>query len=87
MNMRETELICPYCGEITLIRRKRCNTKPIGYQEEMYCPKCKTDRKFIEIRDKDKCYYNLLYKQNLTDVEKLIFDLLKERREKNIYVK
>lgn len=83
MNIILTELICPHCGEIVSIQRRKHRTKTIGHIKDMYCPYCKKDRKFIEIRDKDECYYRLLYKENLTDVEKLVFELLEKRREKN----
>lgn len=83
MNTILTELICPHCGEIVAIQRNKYRAKSIGHIKDMYCPYCKEYRKFIEIRDKDECYYTLLYKEELTDVEKLVFELLEKRREKN----
>lgn len=78
-----TELICTGCGEIISIQRKYNKLKLIGHIKDMYCPYCKDNRKFIEIVDKDICYYKLLYKEDLTDIEKLVLELLESRREKN----
>lgn len=83
MKIVASDLICPYCGEIITIQRKPSKSKSIGHIKDMYCPYCLKTRKFIEIVDRDKYYYELLYKEKLTDIEKNIFESLNKRKEKN----
>lgn len=82
MRSKKTELICPNCGEIVSIQRKIGNQKKEGHIKDLYCPVCKKTRKFIEIVDRDICYYKLLYKGNLTTQEQLVFNYLEIRKEK-----
>lgn len=82
MKLRLTELICPNCGEIVTIQRTSNRLKKEGHIKDLYCPSCKKTRKFIEIVDRDKCYYNLLYKNNLTQLEQLVFSYLNKNKTK-----
>ena len=48
-----TDLICPECGKIQVIYRRRTMQKKIGHIKDLWCPNCQKVCKFIELRDRD----------------------------------
>lgn len=87
MKLFETDMLCSMCGEIQTIRRLIGHQKKEGHIKDLWCPNCKRDRKFIEIRDRDIYYYKLMYKENRTELEEYVFELLQRRKEIKSYEK
>lgn len=54
--MKISQLICTECGAEMRIPRMHCAQREKGHLKDMYCPMCKRDTKFKEIR------YNEFYK-------------------------
>ena len=85
MKIVKTDMICSVCGEVLSIQRKIGRQKKSGHIKDLWCPICEKRRKFIELKDKDIYYYKLLYKNNKTDLEQYVFDMLDKRKELDNY--
>ncbi|MCY3067619.1 MULTISPECIES: hypothetical protein [Aerococcus] len=65
-----TTLICLKCQYLFPIFRKMHRQKVRGHRKNLYCPKCKEDRVFLELKDYDKkmaswdAFYNQLRQAN-----------------------
>ena len=81
------DMLCSMCGEIYIIQRLEGRQRELGHIKDLWCPNCMRDRKFIEIKDRDICYYKLMYKDNKTNLEEYIFELLQRRKEIKSYEK
>lgn len=46
-----SDFVCPECGMIIPLPRLQQREK--GHIKDLYCPGCKTERKFVEYRRKD----------------------------------
>ena len=75
---KSTDLMCLNCGYILSIYR--ISHKQPFHVKDMWCPSCKQDVKFLELKDRDIMYYRLLSKENKNDLEKYVFDILDNRR-------
>ena len=82
-----SDLICTMCGEVITIQRNKVKLYKPGHIKDLWCPNCKKDRKFYELKDADTYYYKILYKQNRTKEEEYIFNLLDKRKEDLEYEK
>ena len=49
--------ICQECGSKMTVPREHGNLRKKGHIKDMWCPHCKKETKFLEIRDGD-WYYN-----------------------------
>lgn len=54
MNM--SQFICKECGMELRLPRQHCGQRKSGHLKDLYCPQCKRDTKFREIK------YNEFYK-------------------------
>ena len=79
--MVSTDMICSMCGEVQTIYRYYKRQKRVGHIKDLWCPNCKKDRKFIEVKDIDNCYLSLLGKEDRTKNEDYILELLQRRKE------
>lgn len=82
-----SDLICTMCGKVITIQRSKGKLYKSGHIKDLWCPNCKRDRKFYELKDADTYYYKILYKQNRTKEEEYIFNLLDKRKEDLEYEK
>ena len=82
-----TDLACLECGNVFTISRRENRLRSSGHIKDLWCPNCKKDRKFYELKDADTYYYKILYKQNRTKEEEYIFNLLDKRKEDIEYEK
>ena len=81
MHIESTDLICSTCGYIQTIQRKQSKRKKELHIKDLYCPACKKDTKFIELVDKDKYYNKLIRREELSEIEEHILNLLKEGKD------
>ena len=51
--MDTSVFICPACGNKIPLMRKRNRQREKGHIKDLWCPFCRTDRKFLEIRRGD----------------------------------
>lgn len=51
-------MICPECGKSFPIMRNHGQHRERGHIKDIWCPFCKEDRKFMEIRKRDYCEIN-----------------------------
>ncbi len=58
-----TSLICLKCQFLFPIFRKMNRQKVRGHRKNLYCPRCKRDRVFLELKDYDKkiAYWDNFY--------------------------
>ena len=77
---KSTDLMCSNCGYILVIFRQKMRHKQPFHIKDLWCPVCKMETKFIEIKDRDIMYYKLLDKKNKSELEKYVFDVLESRR-------
>ena len=52
--MVETKFVCPDCGTIISIPRKKGDQHPTGHIKHMHCYKCKETTGFVEIKQFDR---------------------------------
>lgn len=83
MDYVRTDLICSTCGYIQTIQRNNGRLKKELHIKDLYCPMCKKDTKFIELVDKDKFYNKLIRKDCLSELEKLVLNLIEEGNKLN----
>lgn len=80
---KSTELVCLKCGNVMTILRKALKQKKVGHIKDMYCPYCKEQVKFFEVRDVSAFKWQCQNAYELTELEQLVFNFLKEREENN----
>ena len=80
---KPTELVCLKCGNVMTILRKSLKQKKVGHIKDMYCPYCKEQVKFFEVRDVNAFKWQCQNAYELTELEQLVFNYLKEREENN----
>ena len=51
--MDQSTLICPVCGNTFPIMRNHGQHRERGHIKDVWCPFCKVDRKFQEVRRTD----------------------------------
>lgn len=73
------DMMCPNCGDIQVIYHKTDNRRD-SRLPALWCPNCKKEYNFINIKDRDITYFNLLYKDKKTNIEQFIFNNLESRR-------
>ena len=56
-----SNFICPVCGKSFPIMRNHGQQREKGHIKDIWCPYCKEDRKFKEIRKRDYCSYRNIY--------------------------
>lgn len=83
MEIISTYLICLMCGEITTIQRVKNKQKQKNHIKDMYCPICKKDSKYIELKDKNIYYIKLKEKKNKSELDEYVLKLLEEKIEKS----
>ena len=49
--VKETRLICPVCGNVQTIYRRKSRTKSFGHLKMLWCFKCKKRTNHFELRD------------------------------------
>lgn len=53
MNLTISDMYCCECHFHTTVPRKRGQQREKGHIKTMFCPKCKTMKKFKEVREMD----------------------------------
>lgn len=53
ITINTSDMICPECGRNFPIIRAASKTREKGHIKDLYCPFCKKDQKFREIRSID----------------------------------
>lgn len=48
-----SRFVCPVCDAIVPLPRFKGQRREKKHKKDIYCPKCKQDRVFVEYRDKD----------------------------------
>jgi len=81
MYIESTDLICSTCGYIQTIQRKQSKRKKELHIKDLYCPFCKKDTKFIELVDKDKYYNKLIRREELSELEEHILNLIEKGKD------
>ena len=51
--MDQSTLICSVCGNHFPIMRNHGKPRERGHVKDIWCPFCKTERKFLEVRKRD----------------------------------
>ena len=70
-----SDLICSICGSPMTIARRVCSQREKYHIKDLYCTRCNKITKFIEVRNLDIVKKELEFKDNLTDIEQLVYDL------------
>ena len=52
-NMNKSDMICPECGKKFPIIRIASKTREKNHIKDLYCPYCKKEQKFLEVRSID----------------------------------
>lgn len=76
--MCSSDLICPECGNIMTIARGKFEIREKYHIKDLYCIKCNKVTKHIELRQADMLKKELEFKNELTEIEKQIYDLTHE---------
>ena len=76
-----TNLVCLFCGNISVIQRKASKLKKDGHLKVFYCPCCKNVFNHYEIRDISKFMLKYDYSDLATvdDTTKYVYELLEKR--------
>ena len=82
-----TDLICSDCGNMMTISRKTCKSRGKFHIKDMYCVKCDKETKFIELINADFTKKELEFKEELTDIEKMVYDLTHKESENKVLCK
>ena len=82
-----TDLICSNCGNIMTISRKTCKSRCKYHIKDMYCFKCNEETKFIELMNSDFTIKEIEYKEELSEIEELIYDLTHKERDNKVLCK
>ena len=77
--LASTDLICLECGYVTSIVRSGDRLKDDEHIKDMYCPMCKDDRKFLELKDASIFWHRYNLSEDLSDNKKRAIDLLRKR--------
>ena len=77
--LASTDLICLECGYINTIIRRGDRLKVDEHVKDIYCPVCKEDRKFLELRDASIFWYKYNNVDNLSENKKRAIELLRKR--------
>lgn len=52
-NAALSDMYCEHCGFHMIVPRKRSQTREKSHMKTMWCCRCKTEQRFIEVREKD----------------------------------
>lgn len=52
-NQAISDMYCVKCGGHMTVPRPRRKAREKSHLKDMYCPYCKTESKFLEVREKD----------------------------------
>ena len=77
--LASTDLICLECGYVTSIIRCGDRLKDDEHIKDMYCPMCKEDRKFLELKDASVFWHKYNLSDDLSDNKKIAIELLRKR--------
>ena len=74
-----TDLICPDCGNVFTIQRRRIKQKKLYHRKWLYCPICQKDTNHIEVKDLDILIEKIARKDTRirTEDEQKVYKLLK----------
>ena len=73
--LASTDLICLECGYVTSIIRCGDRLKDDEHIKDMYCPMCKEDRKFLELKDASVFWHKYNLSDDLSDNKKIAIEL------------
>ena len=76
----QTELLCPECGNKALIFRRISRQKKYMHRKKLYCFVCKKETNHIEVRCLEALLAELYFKDNLSEDEQKVIQLVKKRR-------
>ena len=78
-----SDLICSECGSKMIIPRNLNNRREKYHIKDIYCYKCKKTTKHIEVENLDIVKKKLQYKKDLSDIEKILYNLISDESENN----
>ena len=70
-----SDLICSDCGSQITISRKISGLREKYHIKDLYCVRCDKITKHIEVRNLDIVKKELEFKDDLNDIEQLVYDL------------
>lgn len=70
-----SDLICSECGNEFKIPRRSNNLRERYHIKDLYCANCKKVTKHIEVKNLDIIKKELEFKENLSEIEKLVYNL------------
>lgn len=76
----QTDLLCPECGNIFPIQRKKSKQKKVLHRKWLYCPICKKETNHIEVKNLEILFDKILQKEEnqRTEEEQKVLKLIKE---------
>lgn len=77
--LASTDLICLECGYVNTIIRSGDRLKDDEHIKDIYCPICKEDRKFLELKDASIFWHKYNNINNLSENKKRAIELLRKR--------
>ena len=78
-----SDFICSDCGNEFKIPRRSNNLRDKYHIKDLYCANCKKVTKHIEVKNLDIIKKELEFKNNLSEIEKLVYNLTHKEAEKN----
>ena len=79
---RISDLICSDCGNKFSVPRSNSRLREKYHIKDIYCPNCERVTKHIEVYDLDILKCELEFKEQLNEMEQLLYDLIhKEEKE------